>query len=197
MGSSQHLMFRPKPPPQHGFRDWRGTTVRSNDGKCSFCFLMQRFSLSSAPPVISHYNLYRNVLCRDLRHRQELGYGARVDSTGGRLAQTFNNIAYAITPDALAAFGGSPCAGVGSASGLSGVSSPNESYGHPVIILMTVPLAMLGALAFLPCLDRSQHFYAQVGLAPLSPAPRTAFLILEGGAHLKRHDGKPGCDCFG
>ena len=103
--------------------------------------------------MISHFNLYRTILIQ--------GAEAIGKSSGQALtliqklfqAQQFNNIGYAFTGLAalqLSAGNASVLVfGLGILVVYLVLSAQYESYVTPVIILMTVPLAMLGALVFL------------------------------------------------
>ncbi|NDD68852.1 MAG: efflux RND transporter permease subunit, partial [Synechococcaceae bacterium WB9_4xC_028] len=145
--------------------------VKSRDGQMVQVSQFAEAELDSAPPIISHYNLYRTVL---VHGAQALGKssGQALTAIQNLFKQLdFNNIGYAFTGlAALQLSAGSASVlvfGLGILIVYLVLSAQYESYVTPVIILMTVPLAMLGALAFLAARSIDLNIYAQVGLVTL------------------------------
>ena len=127
--------------------------------------------LDSSPPIVSHYNLYRTVLIQGVNALGKSS-GQAIDTLQSSFEQlSFNNIGMAWSALSRSEVAAGSLAALVFALGLVVVylvlSAQYGSYIDPLIILMTVPLAILGALLFLVICGQVNNVYAQVGLVTL------------------------------
>ncbi len=151
---------------------------------------------TTAPPVISHYNLQRSV--------ELLGAGAPGVSSGDAIRAMETAAATALPPGMGYEWSGLSWEEVRAGSqtliifilGLTFVflvlSAQYESFSLPFIIILAVPLALLGALAAQRLRGLSNDVFCQIGLLMLiGLASKNAILIVEFAEQLRARGSSP------
>ncbi|HEY9774066.1 MAG TPA: efflux RND transporter permease subunit [Planktothrix sp.] len=143
------------------------------------------------PPIISHYNLFRSV---EINGSQAPGFSS------GQAMQTMKQISQQVLPRGFAyewsgisreSLESEGKAGLIFALGIIFVflvlAAQYESFTDPLIILLSVPIAILGALAAQSARGLENDVFCQIGLVMLiGLASKNAILIVEFANQLKR-----------
>ena len=165
-------------------RDLGAVYVRSQGGALAPLDNFVRVTPGTAPPVISHYDLYRSI---------ELDGTPSPNVSSGQAIETMERVAQKVLPPGISyEWSGLSWEEVRAghqaliifALGLTVVflvlSAQYESFALPLIIILAVPLALLGALAAQKLRGLSNDVFCQIGLLMLiGLASKNAILIVE------------------
>jgi hydrophobic/amphiphilic exporter-1 (mainly G- bacteria), HAE1 family len=158
--------------------------VRSQTGAMIPLGNLVKISQTIGPSIISHYNLFRSV---------EINGAAPPGSSSGQAITAMETVAKEVLPKgfnfewsgiSLEEVESGGAAVVIFALGVVFVfltlAAQYESFIDPIIIMLTVPLAILGALIAVWIRGTSNDVYTQIGLVMLiGMASKNAILILE------------------
>jgi len=174
-------------------RDIRSLYVRSDTGAMIPLDSMVSITESTAPQVISHYNLFRSA---EIDGAAAAGYSsgqaiAAMDAVAKKdLPTGFNYSWSGLSLEEIKSGGQSAILfALGLLLVYLTLSAQYESFILPFIILLSVPMAMLGALIAQTLRGQLNDVYCQIGLVMLiGLASKNAILIVEFAEQL-RHKG--------
>lgn len=177
-------LFRSNP------RDINGLYVRSQTGEMISLSNLVKVDRTTAPQTISHYNLFRSA---------EVNGSAAPGVSSGQAITAMENLAKRVLPQGMSY----EWSGISLEEKESGpqtfilfalgivvvflvLAAQYESFVDPVIILLSVPLAMLGALLSQWLRHLDNDVFCQIGLVMLvGLASKNAILIVEFANHLR------------
>jgi HAE1 family hydrophobic/amphiphilic exporter-1 len=164
--------------------------VRSQTGKMIPMGNVVRVTQTIGPSIISHYNLFRSV---------NITGSAAMGVSSGQAIQAMETVAKETLPrgfgfewsglslEEVSAGGASIFIfGLGIIFVYLTLSAQYESYVDPLIIMLTVPLAILGALVAVLLKGTANDVYTQIGFVMLiGMASKNGILIVEFANHLR------------
>jgi hydrophobic/amphiphilic exporter-1 (mainly G- bacteria), HAE1 family len=165
--------------------------VRSDTGQMVPLDNLVTIKESSGPPVITHYNLFRAV---EIDGSPAAGYSSGEGLAAMQKLATDNmmhGMTYqwtGLTLDEIESSGKALIIfGLGILVVYLTLSAQYESFALPLIILMAVPMAVLGALGLVSLRGLSNDVYCQIGLVMLiGLSAKNSILIVEFAEQLRR-----------
>ncbi|MDR3750475.1 MAG: multidrug efflux RND transporter permease subunit [Terracidiphilus sp.] len=172
-------------------KDLHNYYVRSDSGQMVPLDNLTTVTESSGPPVITHYNLFRSV---EIDGSPAPGYssGQGLASMEDLARKTMMpGMAYqwtGLTLDEIESSGKALIIfGLGILVVYLTLSAQYESFALPLIILLAVPMAVLGALGLVSLRGLSNDVYCQIGLVMLiGLSAKNSILIVEFAEQLRR-----------
>jgi HAE1 family hydrophobic/amphiphilic exporter-1 len=182
--------FRSKP------SDLEKYYVRSRDNKMIPLSNVVKISRETAPPIISHYNLFRSV---------EINGNAKPGVSSGQAIAAMENLSKSVLPANM----GYEWSGLSREELSAGnqtylifglgilclfliLAAQYESLVAPFIVLFSVPLAVLGALAFNFVRGLPNDIFTQIGLVMLiGLSSKNGILIVEFANQLRAQGASP------
>jgi HAE1 family hydrophobic/amphiphilic exporter-1 len=165
--------------------------VRSDTGQMVPLDNLVTVSESSGPPVISHYNLFRSV---EIDGSPAPGYSsgqgiAGMEQLAGQQMLPGMRFEWTgLTLDEIESSGKALIIfGLGLLVVYLTLAAQYESFALPLIILLAVPMAVLGALGLVALRGLSNDVYCQIGLVMLiGLSAKNSILIVEFAEQLRR-----------
>ncbi len=172
-------------------RDLHNYYVRSDSGQMIPLDNVTTVKESSGPPVITHYNLFRAV---EIDGSPAPGYSsgqgliAMENLTKKMMMPGMTYEWTGLTLDEIESGGKAMIIfGLGILVIYLTLSAQYESFALPIIILLAVPMAVLGALGFISLRGMSNDVYCQIGLVMLiGLSAKNSILIVEFAEQLRR-----------
>ncbi len=167
--------------------------VRSQTGQMIPLSNLVKVTPTTGAQTITHYNLFRSI---------EINGSAAPGFSSGQAIQTMQNLAGKVLPNGmgyewsgisaeeLESGGKAPLIfGLGIVFVFLVLSAQYENYVDPLIILLSVPLAILGALSAVSLRGFPNDVYSQIGLVMLiGLSSKNAILIVEFANQMQEKD---------